>query len=273
VQLNDGSDEELSSAQEKLSKVYDEFYKKYGYINDSVNARAFDSDPDYYLLTSIENKISKDDEENDKPKYEKGDVFTKRTIRKSKKITSAETAEEALRYSLNNRGCVDFEYMKTLYPKEESEIIDELDNLIYQDPEKINDYNHGWVIASEYLSGNVKQKLNYAKTVNEDNKFDRNIEALERVQPKPLEYDEISIKLGSTWIPEDVYHEFCCELLDIPSWNKSQLKIKYAKEVNTWLFQASGLYGYGVKNTSTWGTDRADALSLIKKSLNLQSVT
>ena len=111
------------------------------------------------------------------------------------------------------------------------------------------------------------------KTVNEDNKFDRNIEALERVQPIPLEYDEISIKLGSTWIPEDVYHEFCCELLDIPSWNKSQLKIKYAKEVNTWLFQASGLYGYGVKNTSTWGTDRADALSLIKNSLNLQSVT
>lgn len=163
--------------------------------------------------------------------------------------------------------------MKTLYPKEESEIIDELDNLIYQDPEKINDFNYGWVIASEYLSGNVKQKLNYAKTVNEDNKFDRNIEALERVQPRPLEYDEISIKLGSTWIPEDVYHEFCCELLDIPSWNKSQLKIKYAKEVNTWLFQASGLYGYGVKNTSTWGTDRADALSLIKNSLNLQSVT
>lgn len=273
IQLNDGSDEELDLAQEKLSKEYDEFYKKYGYINDSVNARAFDSDPDYYLLTSIENKISKDDEENDKPKYEKGDVFTKRTIRKSKKITSAENAEEALRYSLNNRGSVDFEYMKTLYPKEESEIIDELDNLIYQDPEKINDFNYGWVIASEYLSGNVKQKLNYAKTVNEDNKFDRNIEALERVQPRPLEYDEINIKLGSTWIPEDVYHEFCCELLDIPSWNKSQLKIKYAKEVNTWLFQASGLYGYGVKNTSTWGTDRADALSLIKNSLNLQSVT
>ena len=120
IQLRDGSDEELSLAQEKLSKEYDEFYKRYGYINDSVNARAFDSDPDYYLLTSIENKVSKDDEdENDKPKYEKGDVFTKRTIRKSKVITSAENAEDALKYSLNNRGCVDFEYMKTLYPKSE----------------------------------------------------------------------------------------------------------------------------------------------------------
>lgn len=274
IQLRDGSDEELSLAQEKLSKEYDEFYKRYGYINDSVNARAFDSDPDYYLLTSIENKVSKDDEdENDKPKYEKGDVFTKRTIRKSKVITSAENAEDALKYSLNNRGCVDFEYMKTLYPKSEEEMIDELDNLIYQDPEKINDFNKGWVIASEYLSGNVKHKLNYVKSINEDNKYDKNIEALERVQPIPLEYDEISVKLGSTWIPEDIYHQFCCELLDIQSWNKSKLKIKYAKEVNTWLFQASGLYGYGVKNTNTWGTDRADALSLIKNALNLQSVT
>lgn len=274
IQLRDGSDEELSLAQEKLSKEYDEFYKRYGYINDSVNARAFDSDPDYYLLTSIENKVSKDDEdENDKPKYEKGDVFTKRTIRKSKVITSAENAEDALKYSLNNRGCVDFEYMKTLYPKSEEAMIDELDNLIYQDPEKLNDFNKGWVIASEYLSGNVKHKLNYARSINEDNKYDKNILALERVQPTPLEYDEISVKLGSTWIPEDVYHQFCCELLDIQSWNKSRLKIKYAKEVNTWLFQASGLYGYGVKNTNTWGTDRADALSLIKNALNLQSVT
>lgn len=274
IQLRDGSNEELSLAQEKLSKEYDEFYKRYGYINDSVNARAFDSDPDYYLLTSIENKVSKDDEdENDKPKYEKGDVFTKRTIRKSKVITSAENAEDALKYSLNNRGCVDFEYMKTLYPKSEEKMIDELDNLIYQDPEKLNDFNKGWVIASEYLSGNVKHKLNYARSINEDNKYDKNILALERVQPTPLEYDEISVKLGSTWIPEDVYHQFCCELLDIQSWNKSRLKIKYAKEVNTWLFQASGLYGYGVKNTNTWGTDRADALSLIKSALNLQSVT
>lgn len=274
IQLRDGSDEELSLAQEKLSKEYDEFYKRYGYINDSVNARAFDSDPDYYLLTSIENKVSKDDEdENDKPKYEKGDVFTKRTIRKSKVITSAENAEDALKYSLNNRGCVDFEYMKTLYSKSEEEIINELDDLIYQDPEKLNDFNKGWVIASEYLSGNVKHKLNYARSINEDNKYDKNILALERVQPTPLEYDEISVKLGSTWIPEDVYHQFCCELLDIQSWNKSRLKIKYAKEVNTWLFQASGLYGYGVKNTNTWGTDRADALSLIKNALNLQSVT
>lgn len=272
IQLKDGSDEELELAQSKLNNSYDEFVKKYGYINDNVNQRAFDEDPDYYLLTSIENKISKD-EEDDKPVYVKGDVFTKRTIRKSKEAKNAETAEDALRYSLNNRGCVDLDYMKTLYPKDEEEIIDELGNLIYQDPSKLNDFNKGYVIASEYLSGNVKQKLNYVKSINIDNKYDRNIEALEQVQPIPLEYDEISVKLGSTWIPEDVYHQFCCELLDISRWNATRLKIKYAKEINSWLFQASGLYGYGVKNTNVWGTDRADALSIIKNTLNLQSVT
>ena len=109
--------------------------------------------------------------------------------------------------------------------------------------------------------------------MNIDNKYDRNIEALENVQPEPLDYDEISVKLGSTWIPEDIYHEFCCELLDIPRYSQSRLKIKYAPEINNWLFQASGLYGYGVKNTNTWGTERADALSIIKNTLNLQSIT
>lgn len=272
IQLRDGSDEELEYAQLKLNDTYDLFVKKFGYINDSANARAFDSDPDYYLLTSIENKISKDDED-DKPTYIKGDVFTKRTIRKSKDITSVETAEDALRCSLNNRGIVDLEYMKTIYSKTEEEIVDELDNLIYQDPEKIHDFNKGWILASEYLSGNVKQKLNVVIMENTDNKYDKNIKALESVQPQPLEYDEISVKLGSTWIPEDVYHQFCIELLDIPRYTASNLKIKYAKEVNTWLFQASGLYGYGLKNTNTWGTDRADALSIIKNTLNLQSVT
>ena len=237
-----------------------------------MNARAFDSDPDYYLLTSIENKVSKD-EEDDKPTYEKGDVFTKRTIRKSKDITNVENAEDALRCSLNNCGCVDLEYMKKIYSKEEREIIEELDNLIFQDPSKIHDFNDGWVIASEYLSGNVKEKLKYAQTMNIDNKYDKNIEALENVQPEPLDYDEISVKLGSTWIPEDIYHEFCCELLDIPRYSQSRLKIKYAPEINNWLFQASGLYGYGVKNTNTWGTERADALSIIKNTLNLQSIT
>lgn len=272
VQLNDGTDEKLVSAQKELSDVYDAYIKKYGYINDSANTRVFESDPDYYLLTSIENKVSKD-EENDKPIYEKGDVFFKRTIRKSKKIETVENAEDGLKQSLNNCGCVDIEYIKRIYPKTDDEIIEELGDSIYQDPEKINDFNNGWVIASEYLSGMVKHKLNFAKSMNENGRYDRNIKALELAQPKPLEYDEISVKLGSTWIPEDVYHKFCCDLLDIPGYYKSRLNIKFVPKANTWLFQASGLYGMGIKNTATWGTNRVDALSLIKNSLNLQTVT
>ena len=272
IQLNNESDLELSMAQSKLSDEYDSFVNKYGYINDSANARVFCDDPDYYLLSSIENKVSKD-EEIDNPIYVKGDVFTKRTIRKKKEITKVENAEQALRCSLNNRGCVDLNYMISLYPKTKEEIISELDGLIYQDPEKIESSNNGWVIESEYLSGNVKHKLNYVKSINVDNKYDKNIEALEKVQPVPLEYDEISVKLGSTWIPEEIYHRFCCELLDISANNATLLKIKYAKEINSWLFQASGLYGYGVKNTNVWGTERADALSIIKNTLNLQSIT
>lgn len=272
IQLKDGTDNELEFAQNNLSYVYDNYIKKFGYLNDSANVRVFDSDPDYYLLSSIENKVTQD-EENEKLVYIKGDIFTKRTIRKSKEITNSENAEDALMYSLNNCGCIDFEYMKTLYSKEKDEIIEELDTLVFQDPEKINDLNDGWVLASEYLSGNVKHKLNYVKSINEDNKYDKNIQALESVQPKPLEYDEISVKLGSTWIPEDVYHTFCRELLELPSYSASELKIHYVKECNTWLFQASGLYGYGIKNTNVWGTDRVDALSIIKNTLNLQSVT
>ena len=121
----------------------------------------------------------------------------------------------------------------------------------------------------EFPGGHLEKN----ESINEDNKFNDNILALEQVQPTPLDFDEISVKLGSTWIPEDIYHQFCVELLDIPRCNASVLKVKYAKEANTWLFQASGLYGYGVKNTNTWGTDRADALSIIKNTLNLQTVT
>ena len=272
VQLNDGSDEELSNAQSDLSNVYDEFIKKYGYINDKANEKAFSDDPDYYLLASIERPISKDDED-EKQEYEKGDVFTKKTIRKTKEVKRVDNADEALKWSLNNRGIVDLEYMKALYPKTEDEIVDELDGLIYQDPEKLDDVNKGWVISSEYLSGDVKHKLNYAKAINSDDKYVKNIEALERVQPTPLEYDEISVKLGSTWIPENVYHRFCCDLLDISPYYQNKLKIKYVKEANNWLFQASGLYGFGIKNTNTWGTNRVDALTLIKSALNLQTIT
>ena len=271
VQLNDGTDDELKIAQENLHKVYDEFYKKMGAISSNTNQRAFEDDPDYYLISSIENKVSKDDEE--VPVYEKGDVFYKRTIRRNKENEKAETAEEALALSMNARGCVDFGYMSSVYNKNEEEIIEELGNLIYQDPQKTNEFNNGYVLANEYLSGNVKEKLNIAEIKNQNGIYDKNIEALKQVQPIPLQYDEINVKLGSTWIPEDIYHQFVCELVDI-SWRyEGNLKIKYVPTANQWLFQSSGLHSATTKNTSTWGTDRMDAINIIKNSLNLQSVT
>lgn len=270
IQVNDGTDEELKSAQNRLNYVYDTFVKKYGYINSIANARAFETDPEYYLLSSIENKITKDDESIE---YEKGDIFSKRTIRNKIEITSADSAEDALKYSLNNTGYVDLEYMEKLYSKDKETILEELGDMVFQDPEKIHNYNGGYVLASEYLSGNVKKKLDYAKLNNTDGIYDKQIKALEAVQPPLLDYDMINLKLGSTWIPEDIYHKFCMELLDLPYYYANKLSIKYVPEVNSYLFQAAGLYGYGVKNTSTWGTERADALAIIKNTLNLQSVT
>lgn len=271
IQLNDGTDEELEKNQLLLHNSYDKFVKKYGAINLSSNKRAFEDDPDYYLLSSIENKIGED--ENEKPIYEKGDVFYKRTIRNKKIIEKAETAEDALLHSLNIRGCVDLKYMSKIYGKSETEIKDELGNMIFQDPSKINEFNDGYVIASEYLSGNVKAKLNIAELDNKDGIYDKNIEALKQVQPELIEYDQIGVKLGSTWIPEDVYHKFVCEIADIPWREESGLKIKYIASGNQWLFQSSGIHNMSVKNTSTWGTERMDAINIIKNTLSLQSVT
>jgi len=271
VQLNDGTDEELEKAQSNLHYVYDNFYKKLGAINLSANQRAFEDDPDYYLISSIETRVNNEDDE--KPIYKKGDAFYKRTIRKNKENIKANTAEEALSFSMSIKGCVDFGYMCSIYDKEEQEIINELGNLIYQDPTKINDFNKGYVIDSEYLSGNVKEKLNIAEVNNVDGIYDRNIEALKQVIPPPLQYDEISVKLGSTWIPEDIYHRFIVELVDLNWREEGNLKIKYAPSANQWIFKTAGLHDNSVKNVSVWGTKRMDAISIVKNTLNLQNVT
>jgi len=271
VQLNDGTDEDLEKAQYNLHYEYDKFYKKLGAINLSANQRAFEDDPDYYLLSSIENKISKEDDE--KPIYEKGDVFYKRTIRKNKTDVKANSAEEALSFSMSIKGCVDFGYMCSIYDKKEQEIIDELGNLIYQDPTKVYEFNKGYVLDSEYLSGNVKEKLNIAEVNNKDGIYDRNIEALKQVIPPPLQYDEISVKLGSTWIPEDIYHRFIVDLVDLNWREEGCLKIKYAPTINQWIFKTAGVHDNSVKNVSVWGTKRMDAISIVKNTLNLQNVT
>lgn len=268
IQLKNGSDEELKASQEKLHLLYDSFIKKYGYINDRVNIRAYEEDPDCYLLTSIENMIRSDDE-TEKPSYSKGDVFFKRTINKPINIEVVDSASEALTVSMNQKGRVDIPFMKQLYDVSEEQLIEELDNLIYKDPMEENRY----VTSSEYLSGNIKEKLNIAESSNINGEYERNIIALTEVLPPKINYDDISVTLGSTWIPNDIYCDFIYQLLDIQYGLRNYLKIHYDTVTNEWLFQAANLYGRTIKNTNTWGTSRADALMIIKNTLNLKNIT
>lgn len=272
IQLRDGTDEELEIAQKDLRTSYDNFVKKYGFLNSPANMRAFIDDPDCYLLSSIEDEYK----ENDKTLYKKGIVFYQRTLRKPNEILKAENSIEALTISLNEKGFVDIPYIAQLVNKNENEIFEDLDGLIYKEPILSRDRQKDiWVTSAEYLSGNVREKLNQAELLNSDGSLDKNIEALKSVQPKDLTADEIDISLGAVWIPPNIIKQFCIDLVDI-SWRyEDKLFVDYVPEINSWLLQRSGIrFDYGnIKNTKTWGTSRADALTLIKTSLNLKNIS
>lgn len=272
IQLYDGTDEELEVAQDILNDTYDKFVKKYGYLNDSANIRAFNDDPDCYLLTSIED----DYKENNKPLYKKGIVFYERTIKKTNEILKADNPIEALTISLNERGFVDIPYIAGLIDMEETQVIEELDGLIYKEPEISEEKEKEfWVTSAEYLSGNVREKLNRAEILNIDGSLDKNIEALKQVQPEDLKAEDIDISLGAVWIPPRIIKKFCIELVGIDYLYEDRLVIDYVPEMNSWLLQRSGIrFDYGnTRNTKTWGTSRADALTLIKTSLNLKNIS
>lgn len=272
IQLNGGTDEELQIAQNNLNYVYDKFIKKYGYLNHNANVRAFSDDPDCYLLSSIEEPYK----ENNKILYKKGIVFSERTIRKDNKILKADNAIDALTISLNEHGIVDVPFMSSLIGMEEQKVIEELDGIIYKEPtiseEKGYDF---YVTSSEYLSGNVREKLKKAEELNDNGSLDKNIEALKKVQPVDLKAEEINISLGAVWIPPKIIKQFCIELVGISYDYEDNLLIEYVPEINSWLLQRSGIrFKYGdTRNTKTWGTNRADALTLIKSSLNLKNIT
>ncbi len=272
IQLNDGTDEELEVAQNVLNYNYDKFIKKYGYLNDSANIRAFNDDPDCYLLTSIED----DYKENNKTLYKKGVVFSERTIRKTNEILKADNSVEALTISLNERGFVDITYIASLIKMEEQQVIEELEGLIYKEPEISEEREQDfWVTSAEYLSGNVREKLNKAEILNIDGSLDKNIEALKQVQPEELKAEDIDISLGAVWIPPRIIKKFCVELVGISYRYEDRLVIDYVPEMNSWVLQRSGIrFDYGdTRNTKTWGTSRADALTLIKTSLNLKNIS
>lgn len=270
VQIKNCTDEELNAEQRKLNALYDRFVKNYGIVNSRTNRGVFREDADYALLISIENVNEATGEAT------KTDVFSKRTIKPYEKVTSCDTAQEALQVCKNEQGIVDISYIEQLTGKGYEEVIDELGQAVYQSPlHAINgEYSpyEGWELASEYLSGNVKEKLKAAEIAAKDNPtFKRNVDALKAVQPKPLGASEISVRLGASWVEPEDYHRFICELLNVNGNSRNYVQIAYEKFSGAWLVQRNFSLTYGMNADSVYGTKRMDAYKIFEHCLNLQT--
>ena len=263
LQTEEYPDENIKNAQKKLNRVYDDFVKKYGIINSRGNRLAFEADSSYYLLCSLEIL------DGDGNFVRKSDMFTKRTIKAYKEITSVDTANEALIVSLSEKAKIDLEYMSKLTGKTQEEIVKELEGIIFKVPMEDNKY----VTADEYLSGNVREKLKLAEALVETQpEFKVNIDALKQVLPKDIPASEIGIKLGATWIPTDVIEEFMYELLDTSSYNREKIKINFSKYNSEW-YITNKRYDYSsIKANKTYGTNRINAYEILEKTLNLKEV-
>ena len=263
LQTEDYPDENIKVAQEKLNRIYDNFVKKYGIINSRGNRLAFEADSSYYLLCSLEVIDSEG-------KFvRKADMFSKRTIKAYKEITSVDTANEALIVSLSEKANVDLEYMSKISNKTQEELIKELEGIIYKVPMEDNKY----VTSDEYLSGNVREKLKLAESLVETQpELKVNVEALKKVIPKDLTASEIGIKLGATWIPVDVIESFMYELLDTPNHAQWNIKVKFSKYNSEWYISSKNYDYSNVKANRTYGTKRINAYEIIEKTLNLKDV-
>ena len=263
LQTEDYPDENIKVAQEKLNRIYDNFVKKYGIINSRGNRLAFEADSSYYLLCSLEVIDSEG-------KFvRKADMFSKRTIKAYKEITSVDTANEALIVSLSEKANVDLEYMSKISNKTQKELIKELEGIIYKVPMEDNKY----VTSDEYLSGNVREKLKLAESLVETQpELKVNVEALKKVIPKDLTASEIGIKLGATWIPIDVIESFMYELLDTPNHAQWNIKVKFSKYNSEWYISSKNYDYSNVKANRTYGTKRINAYEIIEKTLNLKDV-
>ena len=273
IQKNGCTDAELEQAQRELTCNYDRFVKMFGYINDNQNARVFNKDNDYNFISALENI-----DENGNCK--KADIFCKRTINKIVEITSANNAHDALTLTINNRGFIDFEYMRGLYNKTYEEIIAELGDEIFLDPLNYdqNDISKGWVIKDEYLSGNdVRSKLTLAKAYAEKNPqlFSRNVAALEKIIPPLIEAGNIKVKLGTHWIDEKYFNQFMYELLGTPSWRRNDtpqgIYAKYNSYNSTWTIRNKSS-DKSSNATQIYGTQRISAYAIIEESLNQKDV-
>ena len=261
-QMEEGSDEQITKLQEKLNEEYDTFTAKYGLISSNANKRAFSQDSSYCLLTSLEFLDDKGELKR------KADIFTKRTIRRAETVTSVDTASEALAVSIGERAGVDLSYMAQLSGKTEEELTEELAGVIFKNP-----IGEKWEPSDEYLSGNVREKLQIAKQFAEDHpEYQVNVQYLEQVQPKDLDASEIEARLGATWISEDYITRFMAETFHTPRYYVgSKVKVQYAEVTGQWNVMGKNVDSYGnALVTSTYGTQRANAYRLLEDALNLR---
>ena len=261
-QMEEGSDEQITKLQGKLNEQYDTFTAKYGLLSSNANKRAFSQDSSYCLLTSLEFLDDKGELKR------KADIFTKRTIRRAETVTSVDTASEALAVSIGERAGVDLSYMAQLSGKTEEELTEELAGIIFKNP-----ISEKWEPSDEYLSGNVREKLQTAKQFAENHpEYQVNVQYLEQVQPKDLDASEIEARLGATWISENYITQFMAETFHTPRYYVgSKVKVQYAEVTGQWNVMGKNVDSYGnALVTSTYGTQRANAYRLLEDALNLR---
>ena len=270
-QLNDFPDEDIKASQAKLNAAYDAFTAKYGLINDKKNARLFDDDSSYYLLCSLENL----DEQGQLKS--KAAMFTKRTIRPERTVTSVDTPSEALAVSIGEHGKVDLPYMAELLgtPGEYGRITTELSGVIFKDPAADpTDPEAGWQMADEYLSGDVRAKLRMAQFAAETNpEFAVNVDALIKAQPRELEASEIDVRLGATWLAPEIIQKFMTETFQIPYYLRHAVKVRYSPYTAEWRVEGKTATGRSdIISSETYGTSRANAYKILEETLNLKDV-
>ena len=270
-QLNDYPDEDIKAIQERLNAAYDAFTAKYGLLNDHRNGRLFEQDSSYYLLCSLENL----DEQGQLKS--KAAMFTKRTIRPERTVTSVDTPSEALAVSIGEHGKVDLPYMAELLgtPGEYGRITTELSGVIFKDPAADpTDPEAGWQMADEYLSGDVRAKLRMAQFAAETNpEFVVNVDALTKAQPRELEASEIDVRLGATWLDPNIIQKFMTETFQIPYYLRHAVKVRYSPYTAEWRVEGKTATGRGdIISSETYGTSRANAYKILEETLNLKDV-
>lgn len=268
IQMENGSEEAVQEGQRELNRLYDSFMAQYGLLNSRANTSVFSADSSFPLLCSLEVL----DEQGSLKR--KADMFTKRTIQPYRAVTHVDTASEALAVSLGEKARVDLEYMGSLTGKTQEQLEEELRGVIFPVPGEVetNGKPH-YVTADEYLSGNVREKLKTAKQAAEqDGTYSINVDALEKVRPKDLTAGEISVRLGATWIPEDVVEQFTHELLQTPFYYKSRIRVRYSPVTGEWNVSEKSLDRSNIRVFNTYGTKRVSAYKIVEDTLNLRDV-